>query len=362
MSTALLAGGGSGGHLIPALNIAAALRKTGRRVVLVGAERGLEKERFPTTDFPFHLLPSEPIYRAEWWRNWRWPVLAVRLIRGVDRILTAEQPALVVGTGGYASGPVVWRAASRGIPTAILEQDAFPGLTTRWLARRVRHIYLGQPEISQHLRPGRTTSVFVTGCPIVAPDLTLRATAHERFRFDRRIPTVLITGGGQGSVALNRVVAAWLASGAARTVQVIWATGHKPFAEFSQLHAPPRTHVVPFLDPIAHAYATADLAVTRAGMMTISELCAWGLPAVLVPLPTAAADHQSRNAEAMARAGAAGHLPQSDLTVERLGREVRDLVADPVRRGEIAKAALARARPGATAEIVALLEGLEGSG
>lgn len=362
MSTALIAGGGSGGHLIPALNIAAALRETGRRVVLVGAQRGIERDRLPTRDFPYHLLPSEPIYRREWWKNWRWPALAVRLIREVDRLLAAEQPALVLGTGGYAAGPVVWRAAHRGIPTAILEQDARPGLTTRWLARRVRHVYLGQPEIRQHLRVGKGTRVFVTGCPIVPPDPGLRGQAHEALGLDRTVPTVLVTGGGQGSLALNRVVAEWVESGGAREVQLLWATGQKLHPDFARLHSPPRVQVFAFLDPIARAYAAADLAVTRAGMMTISELCAWGLPSVLVPLPTAAADHQSRNAEAMAAAGAAVHVPQSDLTVERLATEVGSLVRNPDRRGQIGAAALSRARPGATAEIVALLEALERAG
>ena len=362
MSTALIAGGGSGGHLIPALNIAAALRETGRRVVLIGAERGLEAERLPQKDFPYHLLPSEPIYRRQWWKNWRWPGLAVRLIGGVDRILAEEKPSLVIGTGGYAAGPVVWRAALKSIPTAILEQDAFPGLTTRWLAKRVDNVYLGQPEIEGHLKLGRDTRAFVTGCPIVPPDLSLRQSAHGLLGLDRAVPTVLITGGGQGSLALNRVVAAWVQGVSARDVQVLWATGHKSFAEFSHLHAPPRVQVVPFLDPIAPAYAAADIAVTRSGMMTISELCAWGVPALLVPLPTAAADHQTRNAQVMGRAGAAIYLPQSDLTVERLDREVSGLARDPSRRAQLAAAAGGRARPGATAEIVALLEALEGAG
>ena len=362
MSTALIAGGGSGGHLIPALNIAAALRETGRRVVLIGAQRGLEAERLPTKDFPFHLLPSEPIYRKQWWKNWRWPGLALRLVRAVDRILAAEKPSMVIGTGGYAAGPVVWRAAQRGLPTAILEQDAWPGLTTRWLAKRVRNVYLGQPEIRDHLRFGRNTSVFVTGCPIVPPDLSLRGTAHERLGLNRGMPTLLVTGGGQGSLALNLVIASWLEGRGSDGLQVIWATGHKSHEEFSHLNAPPRVQVVPFLDPIAPAYAAADIAVTRSGMMTISELCAWGIPALLVPLPTAAADHQTRNAVVMAGASAAVHVPQSDLTVERLDREVADLVRNPVRRGQLAEAARGRARPGATAEIVALLGRLEGSG
>ncbi|HKP28305.1 MAG TPA: UDP-N-acetylglucosamine--N-acetylmuramyl-(pentapeptide) pyrophosphoryl-undecaprenol N-acetylglucosamine transferase [Gemmatimonadales bacterium] len=362
MSTTLIAGGGSGGHLIPALNIAAALRDTGRRVVLIGAERGLEAERLPKQDFPYHLLPSEPIYRKQWWKNWKWPGLALRLIRGADRILAEEKPSLVIGTGGYAAGPVVWRATRKGIPTAILEQDAWPGLTTRWLARRVRNVYLGQPEIEARLAVGKHTKVFVTGCPIVPPDFSLRETAHEQLGFDRSMTTLLITGGGQGSLALNKVVAAWLQGSAPRDIQVIWATGHKSHPEFAHLHAAPRIQVVSFLDPIAPAYAVADIAVTRSGMMTISELCAWGIPALLVPLPTAAADHQTRNAEVMAQAGAAIHVPQSDLTVERLDREVAELVRNRARRDQLAAVARGRARPGATAGIVALLEALEAAG
>jgi len=362
MSTALIAGGGSGGHLIPALNIAAALRDTERRVVLIGAERGLEAERLPKKDYPYHLLPSEPIYRKQWWKNWKWPALAMRLIRGVDRILAEEKPSLVIGTGGYAAGPVVWRAAQKGIPTAILEQDALPGLTTRWLAKRVRNVYLGQPEIEAHLAVGRHTKVFVTGCPIVPPDRSLKDRAHGLLGLDRSVPTVLITGGGQGSLALNKVVASWLQKRSVLDLQVIWATGHKSHSEFAHLHAPPRVHVVSFLDPIAPAYAAADIAVTRSGMMTISELCAWGVPALLVPLPTAAADHQTRNAEVMARAGAAIHVAQSDLTVERLDREVTELVGNRARRDQLATVARGRARPGATAEIVALLEALEAAG
>src|SRR2546426_3526834 len=134
----LLAGGETGGHLMPALARAQALREARRDVepVLVGALRGIEAQVLPRQPFRFHLVPIEPIHRRAWWRNLRWPLVAWRAWRAAGRILAAERPAVVIGTGGYAAGPVVLRAQRAGIPTVVQEQNAFPGLTSRWLARR----------------------------------------------------------------------------------------------------------------------------------------------------------------------------------------------------------------------------------
>jgi UDP-N-acetylglucosamine--N-acetylmuramyl-(pentapeptide) pyrophosphoryl-undecaprenol N-acetylglucosamine transferase len=353
VTTVLIAGGGTGGHLMPALAIAEQLRRDQPewRIVLAGAERGIEARLLPDRDWLHHLLPAEPIYRRQWWRNVRWPGLAWRLIRAVDRVLDLERPAVVVGTGGYAAGPVVWRAARRGIPTAVLEQDAFPGLTTRWLASRVREVYLAVPEARGQLNVGQGTEVIVTGAPILPPDPSLRVAGRDRFGLDPARPVVLVTGGSQGSLALNRVVAEWIRSGGTEGIQVLWATGRLTYDQFLDLHRPPAVQVFDFLDPIQPALAVADLAVTRAGMMTIAELCAWGIPGILVPLPTAAQDHQRRNAMVMAEAGAGVLLPQSGLTASRLGQEVGRLLQDDRLRAGMAEAALSRGRAGATVEI-----------
>ncbi|HEX9893874.1 MAG TPA: glycosyltransferase, partial [Gemmatimonadales bacterium] len=190
-------------------------------------------------------------------------------------------------------------------------------------------------------------------------DVSLRAGAHQRFGLDPGRPVVLVTGGSQGALALNRTVAEWAESDAG-SIQILWATGSGSYANFRHLHRPPSVQVFDFLDPIAPAYAAADLAVTRAGMMTIAELCAWGLPSILVPLPTAAADHQTRNAQVMAEAGAALHLPQAQLTRQRLAETVGSLLSDPARRDRIAASARARGKPDATVEIVTLLGRLNG--
>lgn len=353
MRRVLIAGGGTGGHLTPALAIASALRsaEAGFEPVLVGAERGVEATLLPQRDFRFHLLPAEPIHRRKWWRNVRWPLIAWRLLRRVDALLDAERPSLVIGTGGYASAPVVWRAQARGIPTAIQEQNAYPGLANRLLARRVDEVWLGLEEASAHLRLGRHTVVVPTGIPIVAPTPERRADALRRFGLEGRRPVILVTGGSQGALALNAAVATALPEITA-IADLLWVTGTATYARFAAEHAPPGVHVIPFLDPMADGYAVADGVIGRAGMLTVAELCAWGLPATLIPLPSAAADHQTANARAMADAGAARFLPQSALTPTQLVDEIRTLVHPSAARSAIVAAARRRGKPGAAGEIV----------
>ena len=357
MKRILIAGGGTGGHLMPALAIAEALRRRSPDVepVLVGAVRGVEARLLPTRDFRFHLLPSEPIYRRTWWRNVRWPLIMGKLLRAVSAVFDAEQPAAVLGTGGYASGPVVWWATRHGVPTAVQEQNAYPGLATRLLSRRVRQIYLGLPEARRLLRFGAATEVFDTGNPIAPPTPERRAGALVHFGLDGSRPVVLVTGGSQGALAINRAVAGWLDAGGPSGADLIWVTGRGTYEEFASRHRPPAVQVVDFLDPMADGYAVADLVVSRAGMITVAELCAWGLPSLLIPLPTAAADHQTHNGRVLAEAGAAAVLAQSELTPQRLGETVESMLGDRVARGVMAAKALARGRPHAAAEIVSRL-------
>lgn len=349
---------------MPALAIATRLRERvpDLEPVLVGAERGIEAQLLPKRDFRYYLLPAEPIYRRQWWKNLRWPFVAGRLLSCLSDLFEKEQPLAVVGTGGYASGPVVWFGARRRLPTAIQEQNAYPGLVTRLIASRVRHIYLGLPEARARLKPGRTTQVFDTGNPIPPPDPGRRPGALQRFGLeDRRQPVLLVTGGSQGAIAVNQAVAAWLDAGGSEGIRVIWATGRGSYQQFARFHRPPAVQVFDFLDPIADAYAVADLVVARAGMMSGAELCAWGLPSILIPLPTAAEDHQRYNAEALAAAGASTMILQRDLTPERLGSAIRDLLGDPARLEGMRQAARARGKPAAADEIVSYLLTLLGA-
>lgn len=365
MSTVVIAGGGTGGHLMPALAIAAAVQQASpaTRVVLAGAQRGVEAAILPTRPYPHVLLPVEPIYRRQWWRNAALPFTAWRALAAARALLDRERPSVVVGTGGYASGPVVWSASRRGIATAIQEQNAFPGLATRWLAGRVREIYLGVPEAARRLKPGRGTTVIETGSPITPPNRSpgFLGKARNRFLLTGALPVVVITGGSQGSLAINRQVAAWIDAGGGHDMQLLWVAGKATAAEFMRYHRPPFVQVFDFLDPMAEAWAVADLVVARAGMMTIAELCAWGLPSILIPLPSAAADHQTANAVALAEAGGALHLPQASLQRGVLGAAIERLAGNGVFRTKLAECALARGKPGAAAEIAARILALMGS-
>lgn len=360
MIRVLLAGGGTGGHLMPALALADALRAARAEVepVLAGAARGVEAEILPRRPYRYHLLPAEPLYRRAWWRNARWPLLVPRLWRACRRVLDAEQPALVVGTGGYAAGPVLFAAHRRGLPLALQEQNARPGVTTRWLARVARQVHLGFPEAAGALRPGRRTAVHALGNPIVPPVPRDRASARGRLGLAADRPVVLVVGGSQGSRALNQAVSGALDAGLLPDAALLWGTGSATHETFRRHDRPPEVQTRAFWDPIADAYAAADLVVARAGAMTLAELAAWGLPSVLVPLPTAAGDHQSANARALAEAGAAVHLPEPRLDPPTLAGTLRDLLADPGRLRGMADAARRRGRPGAAKAIAECLLGL----
>lgn len=196
----LIAGGGTGGHLMPALAIATALRQLDPDIepVLIGAERGVEAKLLPTREFRYHLLPAEPLYRRQWWKNARWPLVALRLWKRLGELYRQERPIAVLGTGGYASAPVVFWGARHGIPAAIQEQNAYPGVASRLLSRFARHVYLGLPEARTLLRAGPQTEFFDTGNPITPPDPGRRDAARHRFGLVRDDPVILVTGGSQG--------------------------------------------------------------------------------------------------------------------------------------------------------------------
>lgn len=352
MAKILFAGGGTGGHLMPALALARVAADLGHDVVLVGAQRGIEAQILPRHPFRFHLLPIEPIYRRQWWRNFLLPLTWLRATRAADRLLRDEQPDIVVGTGGYAAGPVVLRAQLAGIPTVLQEQNAFPGITTRWLARRARQVFLGFPEARARLSAGPLTRIFEFGNPITAPGHVDAQAARRELGVSARQRTVFVFGGSQGARAVNEIVAGAIQKGLLGDVNLIWGTGTAHEARYAPLAVAGRIVIRGFFDPIATAYAAADLVVARAGAMTVSELCAWGKPNVLVPLPTAAADHQTSNARALADAGASVLLIERDLTPESFARTITGLVADPRRLSELGGAALKRGHPNAARTIV----------
>lgn len=368
MSRVLFAGGGTGGHLYPAIALAEAMQRLrpGLEVHFVGARRGVEARVLPGTGLPYTLLPLEPIRRDRIWRNWRLVPSAIAAVRGLSRLFRTFRPDLVVGTGGYASGPAGAWAIVRGVPLALQEQNSYPGLTTRILARYAQQVFLGFPEAAERLRPGRETEVLVYGNAITPPDPSLdRAECRHEFGLDEDSVVALVVGGSQGARAMNEALLGALEQVAAGEtafdwpdgLQLLWATGPANLdvvrARLDGLGLGRRVRAVGYIETMPRALAAADIALSRAGAMATAELLAWRIPAILVPLPTAAADHQMQNARALADAGAALCVTESELTPERLWRELGSLAGDAERREAMAERAAERARPDAAERIAA---------
>jgi UDP-N-acetylglucosamine--N-acetylmuramyl-(pentapeptide) pyrophosphoryl-undecaprenol N-acetylglucosamine transferase len=366
MTRIVFAGGGTGGHLYPGIAVARALVRARPSIeaFFVGAQRGIERDVLPKTEFPHVLLDLHPLYRTAVWKNWKTIAGAMTAWRRIGALVGQQPPALIVGTGGYAAGIMLAYGVVHRIPIVQQAGDRTPGLTARAFSKWSREIYLNFPEAATALTAHHAGSLIDTGAPIEPPPSPLpdRRAAREQWGCP---PTgghvLLIYGGSQGSLAINRVVAEWIDRGLPPNVYLIWATGRATYEQFKHLERA-SVRVRDYLAPIANAYAAADLALTRAGAMTTAELFAWRIPPILVPLPTAAADHQTTNAVALERAGAAIHIPQGQFTVERLDGTVRGLVGDPSALQRLAAGAATRARPNAADEIarriLALLDGL----
>jgi UDP-N-acetylglucosamine--N-acetylmuramyl-(pentapeptide) pyrophosphoryl-undecaprenol N-acetylglucosamine transferase len=351
----IFAGGGTGGHLYPGLAIARALKRADPRVepFFIGAQRGIERDVLPQVGYAFELLDLHPLYRSRPWENWktiRGATSAWRMIGGEVR---SEPPACVVGTGGYASGLTLGYAVAHHIPFVLQEQNTAPGMTTRFFSRFAAQVHLGFPEARRRISPSKKTEVFDSGNPIEPPpaDAFEKAPARAKWGFPGSGGKVLLVyGGSQGSKAMNDVVAGWIESGLPSDLFVIWATGKANYDQLARYDSA-RVKVRAYIAPIAEAYRAADFALSRAGAMATAELCAWGIPAIVVPLPTAAADHQTANAKALAAAGAAEMIRQSDLSIDTLSKAVESMLANPDSLSAMRAKALERARPTAAADI-----------
>ncbi|MEM7417070.1 MAG: undecaprenyldiphospho-muramoylpentapeptide beta-N-acetylglucosaminyltransferase [Gemmatimonadota bacterium] len=367
--TIVLSGGGTGGHLYPALAIADALREARPDVTtfFVGAERGIEARVLPERGEDHLLLPLHGIDRRNVLGSWRaFTGLLVGLVR-VARLFRRLRPDLVVVTGGYAGAAAGAAAGLMGIPLVLQEQNSYPGLVTRLLTRFATRVHVAYPEALDRLavRGGRWV---VSGNPVRDPAAMEKSVARRAYDVPEEVVLTLVTGGSQGSLALNRGVTEWVRAvvsdelDRSDALHVLWATGRKHFdsvrAELDGAGDPEWVHALPYLDDMPSALAAADFALCRAGAMTTAELLNQGLPAILVPLPTAAENHQMHNARALEVAGAAGVIPEADMTAARLGEALNALAGDPARVAAMGERALERARPEATRTIASDLAAL----
>jgi UDP-N-acetylglucosamine--N-acetylmuramyl-(pentapeptide) pyrophosphoryl-undecaprenol N-acetylglucosamine transferase len=343
--TILILAGGTGGHVYPALAVAEELLSRGHRVVWMGTRAGLEAKVVPAAKIPMEWLDVSGLRGKSWRDQLKAPWMLSQALWQAARILRRIRPEIVLGMGGFASGPGGLMARIMGIPLILHEQNRIPGTTNRWLARWANMVLEAFPaSFSPKL-----------GADWVGNPLRREISNLSRPRLaERGGPLrILILGGSLGAMVLNQKLPPALAQ-VAVPFQVLHQTGNAMREETASLYANLgiEARVEAFIDDMAEVYTWADLVICRSGAMTVSELSAVGLPAILIPYPYAIDDHQTHNARYLAEAGAALLMPQTELTPERLALEMTTLYREPDRLQAMAEAALSLAKPEA-ARVVA---------
>ena len=331
IARAIIAGGGTGGHLFPGITVAREIQRRNRdaQILFVGAERGIEARVVPQEGFPLKMLPLGGVKGKGWGTRAKNMVAAIQGVFSAKKILRDFNPQVVIGVGGYASFPAVCAAILGGYPRIIMEQNALPGLSNRLLSRWVHFAAITDPRTAHYFG----SRAVVTGNPIRPQFKTISAKEHVA-------PfTVLIFGGSQGAQSINNAVRGaleYLADWKGK-LRFVHQTGSTQLEEIRQAYASAgfEADVRSFFDEFHTQYALADLIVSRAGQTTLAELRAAGRTAILVPLPHAADDHQTFNARAMVDEGAAILIPNKELSGESLAKTIRTLLSDPKRLSEM---------------------------
>ena len=349
----LITGGGTGGHLYPGIAVAEALRRrTECELLFVGTKHGLEARVVPEKGFPLRTVWISGMHRGRLWKNVLFPVkMAVSLFQSMG-IVAAYHPDVVLGTGGYASWPVLTAARLLRMKTALQEQNLAPGLVTRLLAGGAERVYLSFEDSRSFFR--KSSNLKVCGNP-TRDDLErgTREEGLERFGLEASRRTLFVFGGSQGARGINEAmldIAEDLFK--EERFQILWATGPR-WIESIEERLPDAKHVrlLPYIREMGSAYAVSDLVLCRAGATTVAELTRLGKPAVFIPLPSAAAGHQEANARALRDAGAAEMVLESDLSDGRLRELLVKLLHDEGRLKSMREESRRLGRPRAASEI-----------
>jgi len=358
----VIAGGGTAGHITPSIAVADRLREGKATVEFVGSPEGQEASIVPAAGYRFHAVAATPFRRELSLRSAAAPFVALRSVATCRPIV--RDAAAVLGMGGYASIAAVVAARSVGVPVVLHEQNAIPGLANRLLARLATAMALTFED--SRTRLPRSLRTEVTGLPlrreireVSARRDALAEEARRAWDLEQGRTTLLVTGGSQGALHVNRTIAEAIPLLAGRSdLQLVVLTGaaHEPVvATAADREMDLIVRTVPFLERMELALAVADLAVARAGANTIHELAACAIPSILVPYPHATDDHQAANAKELERAGAADVYPDRELTPEGLARRILSLVGDGVRRTEMARAGAAWAKLDADERVAELV-------
>jgi len=326
----IISGGGTGGHIFPAIAIARAAEemRPGTEILFVGAIGRMEMEKVPAAGYKIEGLEIQGFSRSNMMKNIFLPLKILKSISRAKEIISGFNPDAIVGVGGYASGPTLWAGIRKHIPTLIQEQNSYPGITNKILGKRVNKICVAYSGMEKYFPCGK---IIMTGNP-VRQDITgleaKRNEALEYFKLKSDSQVLLVIGGSLGARTINHSIKNALPLFAEKNIQVIWQTGKSFYGEATELAKNhPNVRAYDFISKMDYAYAASNMVVSRAGAISLAELCIAGKPCILVPSPNVAEDHQTKNAVSLAEKNAAIVI-KDDLAVQQLGEEVIKLTSD----------------------------------
>lgn len=329
----IIAGGGTGGHVFPAIAIASAIKKKAPdvKILFVGAKGRMEMKKVPEAGYHIIGLDIAGLQRNMSRKNLLLPFKLCKSLIAAKVIVKRFKPDIVIGVGGYASGPLLWAAAKQHVPVLIQEQNSYPGLTNRILGKKATKICVAYQGMEKYFPEKK---IYITGNPVRNDIISIegkRQKALEQFGFSNEKPVLLVTGGSLGARTINQSIASNLNHLLDKGIQVIWQTGKLYYDQaISIKKSTKHQHAIminEFIDRMDYAYAAADLVVSRAGAIAVSELCAIRKPAILVPSPNVAEDHQTKNAMALVNQHAAIMVSDNDAH-KNLGNVITELIFD----------------------------------
>ena len=358
----ILSGGGTGGHIYPAVSVAEALRRkygSDVEILFVGAEGKMEMEKVPALGYAIKGLPVAGLQRKLTLKNLSLPFKVVASVRRAKGIIREFKADIVVGFGGYASAPVLWAAQRLGVPTIIQEQNSYAGLTNKLLSKRAKRICVAYEGMERFFPKER---IVMTGNPLrgrFTADAGNRAEALNHYSLNDTMPVVLVVGGSLGTRTLNEMMKAWIVTlNGEAPVQVIWQTGkfyEREMRDFLEAHPTKNIWQGAFIERMDYAYAAADVVISRSGACTVSELCLVAKPTIFVPSPNVAEDHQTKNAMALVERGAAEMVRDNEAVTRGMAEAVA-LAGDAERLERLSANIAALAISDAADRVVAQIE------
>ena len=355
MKRFIISGGGTGGHIFPAIAIADELKRRlpDAEILFVGAKDRMEMQKVPQAGYPIEGLWISGLQRKLSWQNLLFPLKFISSLLKSRSIIKRFKPDAVIGTGGFASGAVVKVAGQMGIPTFIQEQNSYAGITNKMLAKNAHKICVAYDAMEQFFPKEK---IVKTGNPIRDGLLNIaeyRSEGLSYFHLDSQRKTLLVLGGSLGARRINQLIEQQLPLFEQLGVQVLWQCGKLYYEEYKKYNSE-QVRVLAFIDRMELAYAAADVIISRAGASSVSELCVVGKPVIFIPSPNVAEDHQTKNARAIADKQAAILLRESDLN-EQFANTFSKLIADEAQQEALSAHIKALAQPNATKDIVNLI-------